>query len=410
MTDDLTEYEVPTRRETIKYGGAVVGGGLLAGCTGDNSDNPSEEGGTSQEDETETEETETTEDGSYSVTIEPAGQVEFEEVPETWASLETGEADMAYAFGQGDGLVAYDEPEKLAGQARWMDQLPNVAFDPTDALQLEVDDTVDPELFYEVDANVHVIDPNRLRIDDEARWSDEEVSEVSDRVGPFIGHSNRAPRPENYPEYPVYSLYEQFEKYAEVYQEQDRFEAFETLHDELLSEIQSELPPESERPSVGMFAGGFKPGEGRFDVRDFTRGGTEGKQYREIGAINAFADEFDGRPYKATIDYELLLDVDPDVILIQWGAEHPREEYESKFFEPLRQNEFGKQLTAAKTDQLYMGADPSQGPIFNLFNTEMLAKQLYPEEFGEWKGIGEHTGAERLFDRQRVADIINGDF
>ena len=33
MTDDVTEHEVPTRRDTIKYGGAVVGGGLLAGCS-----------------------------------------------------------------------------------------------------------------------------------------------------------------------------------------------------------------------------------------------------------------------------------------------------------------------------------------------------------------------------------------
>ena len=35
MTDDVTEYEAPTRRDYVKYGGAVVGGGLLAGCTGD---------------------------------------------------------------------------------------------------------------------------------------------------------------------------------------------------------------------------------------------------------------------------------------------------------------------------------------------------------------------------------------
>ena len=35
MADDSATHEAPTRRDTIKYGGAVVGGGLLAGCTGD---------------------------------------------------------------------------------------------------------------------------------------------------------------------------------------------------------------------------------------------------------------------------------------------------------------------------------------------------------------------------------------
>ena len=35
MADDSAVHEAPTRRDTIKYGGAVVGGGLLAGCTGD---------------------------------------------------------------------------------------------------------------------------------------------------------------------------------------------------------------------------------------------------------------------------------------------------------------------------------------------------------------------------------------
>ncbi|WP_435147122.1 ABC transporter substrate-binding protein [Halobaculum sp. P14] len=402
MADDSSDHGTPTRRDYMKYGGAVVGGSLLAGCSGGSGDS-------SPEGETSTDETaESSGDQSYSVTIEPTGRVEFDEVPETWASLDAAEADMAYALGQGDGLVAYGEPKKLAGFTRWMDQLPDVTFDPTDAIQLKVDGTVDPELFYEADADVHLIDPNTLRIGDGARWSNEEIGEVSDRVGPFIGHFNRAPRPEGYPEYPMYSLYEQFEKYAQVYQQQERFEAFETVHDELLSEIRPELPPESERPTVGMFTGGFKPDEGRFDVRDFTRGGTEGKQYRDLGAINAFEDALEGRSYKATIDYELLLDVDPDVILIQWGAEHPRERYENRFFEPLRKNEFGAQLTAVQNGRLYMGADPAQGPIFNLFNTEMLAKQLYPEQFGEWKGLGEHTDAERLFDRQRVADIING--
>ncbi|GGN22820.1 hypothetical protein [Halarchaeum nitratireducens] len=50
------------------------------------------------------------------------------------------------------------------------------------------------------------------------------------------------------------------------------------------------------------------------------------------------------------------------------------------------------------------------GPIVDLFSAEATAKQLYPEEFGEWPGsIDEVPEDERLFDRQRVADVVNGE-
>jgi hypothetical protein len=38
----------------------------------------------------------------------------------------------------------------------------------------------------------------------------------------------------------------------------------------------------------------------------------------------------------------------------------------------------------------------------------MLAKQLYPETFGKWHGIGETPTDEQLFDRERLAEIITG--
>ena len=66
MSDnDTNTTEAPTRRDTIKYGGAVVGGGLLAGCAGqsDSQTNAGEE--------------------SYSVTMKPHGATTFSEVPES---------------------------------------------------------------------------------------------------------------------------------------------------------------------------------------------------------------------------------------------------------------------------------------------------------------------------------------
>jgi hypothetical protein len=63
-----------------------------------------------------------------------------------------------------------------------------------------------------------------------------------------------------------------------------------------------------------------------------------------------------------------------------------------------------------KNDRFYPGGTAFQGPIFNLFQIEIAAKQIYPDEFGEFNGVGETPEDERLFDRQRVADIVNGDF
>ena len=67
MTDN-TRRNGPTRRATIKYGGTVVSGGLLAGCTGGSEES--------------TPETDPTTNESYSVTMEPMGTVEFDDPPE----------------------------------------------------------------------------------------------------------------------------------------------------------------------------------------------------------------------------------------------------------------------------------------------------------------------------------------
>jgi hypothetical protein len=55
-----------------------------------------------------------------------------------------------------------------------------------------------------------------------------------------------------------------------------------------------------------------------------------------------------------------------------------------------------------------------QGPIMNLFQLEMTAKQLYPDVFGSWPGYEDGESYpeipedERLFDRERVAGIVTG--
>lgn len=107
MSDnDNGTIEAPTRRYYVKYGGAVVSGGLLAGCAGD-SDRESPSKTTETATETET----TTEDASYSVTMSPVGEVTFDAVPETAYVYSPHYADMAVAFGHGDAIASLGSPD-----------------------------------------------------------------------------------------------------------------------------------------------------------------------------------------------------------------------------------------------------------------------------------------------------------
>ncbi len=75
----------------MRYGSAIVGAGLLAGCAGDASDDEADPGDESE---------------SYSATLSPAGTVTFEAVPETVFTDLTHHAGMALALGRGDAVNA----------------------------------------------------------------------------------------------------------------------------------------------------------------------------------------------------------------------------------------------------------------------------------------------------------------
>jgi ABC-type Fe3+-hydroxamate transport system substrate-binding protein len=136
-----------------------------------------------------------------------------------------------------------------------------------------------------------------------------------------------------------------------------------------------------------------------------------------MGVTDALADAVgpgygdDGR--NITLDYELLLEADPDVLLVLG----PMTEYFDldEIRTRLEEHEITSEVTAVREGNVHAQGARRQGPILNLFQTEMTAKQLYSDRFGEWPGYvdGEpYPGipeGERLFDRGRVADIVNGD-
>jgi iron complex transport system substrate-binding protein len=401
--DDATAPE-STRRDYLKYGGALVGVGALAGCSG-TSDSTSASTETSDDsDARESTGTQTaTEVDPYSVSMAPMGEVSFESVPERWMAYFSTYGDMAIALGQLEGLegLIYAENWPLT----FYDHLPDVDVSFDDVPQLMGENGLDKEVFYEMDCDVHLMDPNFVSILDD-NWERQDYEEITETAGPIVGNSIRR-RGEDWHDYPYYSLYEAFEKIAEVFRQRERYEVFEQVHDDLLSTVQSRLPKKRDRPTVGLLSINSNFEKGAFYAYPI-HGGNGHKQYRDLRMRGAFDDVIQGS--YAEWDYEQLLTVDPDALVFQYGFSHVSAEEFERRMDAMRADPVGRQLSAVKNDRLYRGGTSYQGPIVNLFQTEAAAKQFYPETFGEWNGIETLSDpSERLFDYQRVADAVRGD-
>ncbi|MFB6301847.1 MAG: hypothetical protein ABEH78_03155 [Haloferacaceae archaeon] len=108
MARETGSRRTPTRRAYLTCGDAVIGGTLLAGCTGAG-DSPSTTAGPSKPSDTSaTARTTTGEDEADTGTMESMGDVSFESVPET--------------FGVGNGLdTLADEDARLFDYERVAD-------------------------------------------------------------------------------------------------------------------------------------------------------------------------------------------------------------------------------------------------------------------------------------------------
>jgi ABC-type Fe3+-hydroxamate transport system substrate-binding protein len=206
--------------------------------------------------------------------------------------------------------------------------------------------------------------------------------------------------------YEYYTLWEQFGIVAEAFQEQERYRALAEVHDELMTTIEAGVPPEEERPTAIMIAAA--------DIEEIYSYLVEAP-----GFLNSHVRPFDPRDAyegevenNAVVDFEAILEADPDVILHLGGME-PNTDMAARR-EAFREDPVAGEVAAVKNGRVYAQGARYQGPILNLFQLEMTAKQLYPDAFGEWPTYDsgpypELPAEEQLFDRQRVADVINGD-
>ncbi|WP_049921453.1 ABC transporter substrate-binding protein [Halopiger djelfimassiliensis] len=379
---------MPRRRAVLASSAGFVAA-TVAGCTGDP---------TADEDDS------SKDVDPYTVTVEPHGSYEFDSVPESYAVIPSVWLDIGMALGiEPDAVASFDR-----APLKYYDLLPDVSLD-TDAVTLlagDAEEGYDKENFYTADVDVHLIDPRTLQF--YANWNEDDIAEIEEATGPFLGSTIRfASSSITNGDEPAYDLYGAFEKAAEIFQRQDQFEAWQTFYDDFISNIQAELPPEDERPSVAAIWRGVNPDSGEFRIAEIDAKANNTRTYRELGLQDAFA----GRTPDGPIGYEELLDVDPDYIGAVGGLTSlTHEEFVERSVEPFENDTNGQQLTAVQNGNVVRTGGQYMGPIVDLYSTEALAKQVYPERFGEWPGpISEIPEDERLFDRQRLAEIINGE-
>ncbi|WP_435197505.1 ABC transporter substrate-binding protein [Natronomonas sp. EA1] len=379
-----------TRRDLLRVG-ALGAGALLAGCTGNSSTETPDTGDDSTPSEEEETATPTPEDTSYSVEMVPVGSVEFDSVPETWVANNGSWADMGIALGL--------EPPKgvwLTSRyhTQYYDSIPGVSVDKSGMVDL-YQDGVSKELFYELDADVHVMDPNFL-MNRFKGWKQADVDEVAQNIGPFFGNCIYAQHYPWHDDYRYYSLYEGFERLAQVFQRTDRYEAFTEVHDEFQQTLAPVVPGTGERPAVAVLWGVGDAPEQFYPY--LIGGGTGFKHLRDLRVRDALAEtdikDFHGS--RAAIDVETLLEVDPEVLLLRGYESKTAAEFENTVVASLEEHPTASELQAVQHGDVYRAGGLYAGPITNMVLTERLAADLYGAD-------------EELFDRERVARIVRGD-
>lgn len=377
--------EMATRRAVLKTAGPAALGISLSGCTEDGGDDDAERMGES--------------DGanSYSVSMEPVGEVAFESVPERVVAYFPGYVDMCVALGVGDRVLAMAEMDRY--YTRYYDEIDGVSIDESGLMDILGENGIDKEVFYELDADLHLIDPEWLTNNEAFGLDEGDVEEIEANVAPFLGNAIFR-RTDDWHDYEYYTMYEAFEIVSQVFGEEQRFEAFSTFHDDFITGIQEQLPAESERPNALLvFGDGDEPET--FSPYRLSDEGTNKKQFHDLGVEDALAGsgiEGLSTSDRGEIDYETMLDVDPDALLVRGHEEKSAAEFENTVLAFMKDHPVASELTAVEGGRVFRGGPIYQGPIQNLFTTERTAQEFFPEEFSE----------KELFDRKQVAEIASG--
>jgi len=361
------------RRNFIKAGAGAAVAGLLAGCA---SPVQNAESGSSS--------------GSYSVSMTPVGDIEFDGVPETAAVYMPGYADMLVALGHADAVASVGQASRF--NTDYYEQLDGVDVDTSGMVDL-VESGVTRETFLSIDADVHLIDPNWL-VNVFDTMTQEDIDVLSERNGPFLGNTIFR-RTDDWHDYDYYTLYGAFEKVAEAFRETDRFESFQSFHDDFVGSLEADLPDEG--PAAALVWGG-EDQPTSFSPYHLSGQGSNKKPFHDLRVQDALKDAGVGAlstGNRSKIDYETLLEVDPEVLFVRGHEEKTREEFEHTVVAFMRDHDTASRITAVENGDVYRGGPIYLGPVHHLFVTERFATALYPDSFeGE------------LFDRPELASIV----
>ena len=383
------------RRDFVRAGGAATLAGLLAGCT-----SPSEGGSETTDAPTDTttaadtteatdEETTTEASSSYSVSMTPVGEVEFDSVPETIATYMPGYADMLVALGHGDAIASVGQKGRFHSHV--YDDLEGVDVDESQMVDL-IEQGISRETLLDLDPDLFLIDPNWLTNVFELNGEDTEFLE--ERAAPFLGNTIFR-RTDGWHDYDYYTLYGAFEKVAAVVQEQERYEAFKSFHDDFVARIGEKVPSEGPRAAL-VWGGSNQPEE--FSPYHLSGEGANKKSFHDLNVRDAIANsdvEALSESQRSKIDYETLLDLDPEVLFVRGHEAKSREEFENTVLSFMQDHETGSRVTAVENGDVYRGGPIFMGPIQHLFLTERFATELYADQF-----------SGDLFDRGELADIV----
>jgi iron complex transport system substrate-binding protein len=322
------------------------------------------------------------------------------------------------SIGHFDGLAGMYNPEENFPK-RLFDRLPGFETDLSGVSNLFPGgaDTADKEILYELDPDLNVVDPYVAK--DYLGFDESDITDVGENVAPFFGSFMR--RPQYTENHPYSSLYEGTERIARAFGEEERFADLEAFHDDVRSRIQERLPPATDRPSYAYMNMNWWGDFTEVYARQTNNPGYQYKPFRDLDVRpenNAFRGEFpdERRPLVKT-DVEGLLEADPELIIwhggysLIGGAEHEGTTitWEEDIVGRLQDDPVASEVTAIAEGNVVPGNLIEVGPVSNLFNMEDLAKQLYPEEFGEFS-IEEYPDGERLFERQALADVVTGEY
>ena len=349
------------------------------------------------------------------VVLEPCGEVTFTNVPRRAIVADANYAEMIALTGR-RVEACISKGARFERNVFW-DRLPG--YSPTNtvtgatlaALPGEGAFAFDREFFYAWRPDVIHIDP--LMLGHAKGWEPAKIDDVRTRLAPFF--ANRFSRdwapPRDRPDYTFYTIPELAEKMAVAYDATAHVAKILAFVKEAEDRIAAKVASVKNPPRVALVYGGGRVG----CVLPFRLNRGNGQaQYRVLRVRDAF-DEYKFRTYGdggaagGSCDFETLLKIDPDVIIIPFaGAMRPGDMMYADYQNFLKQKDHpvARHLKAFKNGRVYPGGTPLQGPVVYLFQLEMAAKQLYPELFGTWREDGAYPESEQLFDRAALVRLL----